>query len=171
MSATVQDEHEALVLRGRVWRIDVRGSSITAASSYSYGVVTGDKELVIFNRKYSSTTPIMSATLYETSFTGGATPQFANRRLSSTRPQPFTVAEGVVPGVLGSPIFSATIRAGVATGNAQASFSDPLDQVILKTNTSYVVQMVNLGAATADLDTSFDTCTTEPLLTFSDFGG
>jgi len=170
MSFPTKDQEALLLERGRVWRYDIFSGDIAAAGTYNVGITTGAREVVIYNRKYSTTTPLCKIALHEVTFTDGTDPQFANRRLSSTKAPPATVKTGVAATV-GAVIFSATLRAGTATGNAQVGFTDTQDAVILEANTSYVVQFTNLGASTAQIDMSFNIADTEKIFAHSEFGG
>lgn len=165
-------DHESLaVSRGLVWRVDIFGSSIAAGGEYLVGLTTGAAELMVFNRRYSAAVSGFTVALYELSWTGGSDPQINNRRLSVTRDKPFTIKTGVTATVAGSPKFSARVRGGTSAGNAQIGFTDPGDVVILKANTSYVVQILNTSAGAGDIDAYFDLRGDEQLLTFSEFGG
>lgn len=164
------DIESLYISHGKVWRVDIFGDNIAAAADYKVGITTGVDEVVIFNRRYSSTAGEFRAALYEVAWTGGSTPQISNRRLSVSGTPPATVKSGVTA-TLNTVLVSSIIRAGVGTGNAQAGLTSLIEAFILKANTSYVIQMENLSQSTADIDTAFDIRADRRLYAFSVFGG
>jgi hypothetical protein len=167
MALVVVDSEYAHIERGRVWRTEWGSASITSGADYKLGIITGDRQVVVTSRAYSSTTPKIIAGLYEAEFTGGTPPRLFNRRLGCLYPAPFTAMMGVTAS-LGAVITQATINAGAATGNAQASFTGDAFAIILEPNTSYVVSLQNGGANTAEIGLAFDSRTDAPLNTYNE---
>lgn len=164
MSNIPQMPHiDYLVAQGLVFRIEL-GYSGVGAGSYAYtGVTTGNQEVVVLQRSFGSSESVLTAELFEASFsggtapnTGGTSPRLFNRRLSSTEPAPATVLQGVTPGALGNAITAATLRAGSTTGSASLQVSGDESRIYLKANTSYVIRYTNGGAGAASIGNSID---------------
>lgn len=147
MAIAVIDRETLFAERGLTWKTETSGS-VSAAASYRVGFVTPASEIVVLTRDYSSTVPDLLAALYAAPFSGGALARNLNLRLSYSGPKLMDISEGVTASLTGvSIITSAAIRAGAATGNANASLPGDLKPIILAPSTSYVVDLSTTAAA------------------------
>lgn len=157
------------VERGQVWRVEAENPSVTAASSFKLGWTTGNKKVVVTSRIYESTFTKLRASLYERAFSGGSAGRLLNRDLSIVTGSPITAFSSVTSSAtvsLGAPKTFGTTYPSAANGNARTAYIGGLLGIILKPNTSYIVDLVNQGAATGEIFTAFDVHSLENILNF-----
>jgi len=150
MTAVRTDREVTMIERGRVFRAELSFPGILTTADYKISIVTGSSEVLVFNRTYSSTQPVLTVGLYELASTGGSSARVRNRRLSTADAPPATVLVGVTA-TLNTVINQAVILASSPTGNAAGQFVGAASGIILKANTSYVVNFNNGGLSTADI--------------------
>lgn len=147
---------EYLVAQGLVFRVELGYTGVGAGGFAYTGITTGSSEVVVLQRTFGSSESVLTAELFEASYTGGTDPRILNRRLSSAEVVPATVKQGVTPGALGNAITAATLRAGSTTGSASLQVSGDESRIYLKANTSYVLRYTNGGAGAASIGNSID---------------
>ncbi len=147
---------EFVIAQGLVFRAELAFAGVAAAGFAYTGVTTGPDEIVVLQRAYTSSESILTAELYEASFTGGTPARTWNRRLASANVNPAGVFQGVVPGALGSIITGVTLRAGSTTGSSSVNVPGDESRLYLKPNTQYVVRYINQGAGAATIANGFD---------------
>lgn len=155
MAFAVTDREVLFAERGYTWKVET-GLSVSAAFQFRVGFTTPAQEITVLTRDYSSTVPEIQAALYAAPFTGGALARNLNLRLAYTGPVLMPIYEGVTASLTGvAVVTSASIRAGVSTGNANASLPGDLKPIILAPSTNYVVDLANPGAATGIIQLAF----------------
>lgn len=164
---TAADREIVMAERGRTWKVETLGASISSAADYKVGFVTGDQEILVLTRDYSSTVAAIFASLHAVGFTGGTDARQLCLRLRHSGTPIMAIKEGVTA-TLGTIITSASIRASSSTGNANASLPGDLKPLILEANTSYVVSLRNDGGQTGDISLAFYFRTAERLYTFNE---
>ena len=161
------DREILMIERGRTWKAECASATISGGVDFKLGFVTPNREIVVLSRDYTATVSEVFAALYETTFTGGSVARVLNRRLLYPGPQLMEIREGVTA-TLGDVVTSATIRAASSAGNANAVLPGDLKALVLKANTSYVVQLLNRSSAIGTIALSFDFRTMEKLTTFDE---
>lgn len=156
MSQTEMLPNDYLIAQGLIFRSEVAYTGIAAGTFAYTGITTGADEVVILQRAYSSTEPILTVELFEASFTLGAAARTLNRRFNSPEQAPGAVMQGVTPGALGNAITGVTLRAATSTGAATLAISGDDSRLYLNPLTSYVVRYTNGGSGSATIANSFD---------------
>jgi hypothetical protein len=152
----MSSELDDLIAQGYVFRNEVGFTGLESAGVAYVGVTTGEKDVVVLGRSYSSSESMLTVELFEATYTGGTPARTLNRRLSSTRPAPASFMAGVTPGTLGSVITGVTLRAATSTGSAALSVSGDESKLYLKAGTQYVVRITNGGSNSANIGAAFD---------------
>lgn len=156
MALTVSDREAIFAERGFTWKVETGGINILALASFKIGFTTPNKEIVVLTRDYSTTVGGVLASLHANAFVGGTAARTLNLRLAYSGPSLMDIFESVTSTATLSPIItSASIRAAVGTGNANASLPGDLKPVILAPLTSYIVNLQNIGANAGDIGLAF----------------
>lgn len=146
MALATVDREALFAERGLVWKTETSGS-VSAAATYKIGFTTPNQEIVVLTRDYASNVPDILAALRAAPFSAGALARNLNLRLSYAGPALMDIYEGVTASLTGVAIItSAQVRAGAATGNANASLPGDLKPIILAPLTSYVVELSSQAA-------------------------
>lgn len=145
-----------LIAQGYVHRYECSFTGVASGASVHIGVLTGSDEVVALGRGYGGSSSLIIVELFEAAYSGGSPARHLNRRLSSQRPMPVTVMQGVSVGALGGAITTASIRATTSAGNASINIAANDNMIFLKKNTSYVVRVTHGGSGSADIGAAFD---------------
>lgn len=157
MAAVVSDREAIFAERGFTWKVETSGLSIAALDSFKIGFVTPpNKEIIVLTRDYATSVGGVLASLHKNLFTGGTLARNLNLRLSYTGPTLMDIYESVTStATLGPIITSARILAATSAGNANVSLPGDLKPVILAEDTSYIVNLQNIGANLGDMGLAF----------------
>ena len=147
---SLRDIDNYMVAGGKVWTAEHIQVAVLTGASLKIGFVTGTNQLAFLRRQYTSAGSLMTVNLYEVAFTGGANiTRTYNRNLGSGGSAPAQMKAGVTftPNTI---VASLTARAVAGTNKAELLIPED-NPLLLKRNTSYVLEFVNGDNASADI--------------------
>lgn len=147
MSSRLDDQ---LRVMGLMFAAEHGATAVATGAALAIGFVTSSKPLIALRRTYSSSGNLLTVNLYEVTFTAGANIQRTyNRNLASANASPVQMKAGVTF-TPNTAIASVVARGVTGANNAQVTVPDE-NPLILKPNTSYVLQLINGDPGAADV--------------------
>lgn len=133
---------EQRLLRGELWTVGNTSGTITAGSTITYGMTTGNVPVMYMDRHYASSAFQVLVELYEEGFTGGTPIPSGNRNMTSGGSAPSSHFSGVTRGGSGT-LRASLLLLGDSTGGAANAQTEDGEYFVLKPNTNYVLAFTN----------------------------
>lgn len=143
MSIQTKTATEQALADGKLFTVGHTTVSLAQNATYLVGFQTGPRPVEFLDRYYNATVNSVDVALYEISWTGGTPiiPGNRNFEIGGASPSSFSAAPTAT--IVGNPVASVQLRAGVGTGNAQIALVSESERYVLKKNTLYTLQIKN----------------------------
>lgn len=137
------DWAEEKLLKGALWAVGNTSGNITAGSTITYGMTTGNDPVMYMSRHYQSSAFQVLVELYEEGFTGGSLVPSGNRNMNNTTgTSPSSHFTGVTRSG-GGTLRASLLMIGLSTGGASNANANDDEYFVLKPNTNYVLAFTN----------------------------
>lgn len=139
--------------QGRTWFATGTDLNVAASSSFYFGLRTGVYPLKSVSRKIGTAANDMIVKFYEDqAFTGGFKSGMPNRNRLAQREPSFATFAFVTPDGTPSGLFYTSPLKSSTTDYVDFKSESPVDSIILKPNTDYLIEIKNNDIASAVFD-------------------